>query len=82
MAANWADYCIANEADGGHLQALCEKDNLSKLAQLAKGLLGDADDNFACTLNSSDGANVIMIPSGRPNEVQFFTRESLPVNAC
>ena len=70
MATSWSDYYVANGADGGHLQALCEKEN-SELADLAKGLLGDSD-KFARTLNSSGGANVIMIPSGNPDEVRFL----------
>ena len=42
MATSWLDYYTNNEADGGHLQALCDKDHCD-LAKLAKGLLGDAD---------------------------------------
>jgi hypothetical protein len=42
MATSWLDYYIANEADGGHLQVLCNKDH-SDLAELAKGLLGGSD---------------------------------------
>jgi hypothetical protein len=67
MATNWSDYYVANEADGGHLQVLCEKDH-SDLANLAKGLLGDPE-KFARTLNSSGASNVIMFPRGSPNEL-------------
>jgi hypothetical protein len=70
MATSWSDYYIANEADGGHLQALCKRDH-SDLANLAKGILGDPK-KFACTLNSSGGSNVIMVPSGNPDEVRFL----------
>jgi hypothetical protein len=28
MANRWSDYYVANEADGGYLQALCEKDHI------------------------------------------------------
>jgi hypothetical protein len=69
MATTWSDYYIANEADG-HLQALCKRDH-SNLANLAKGLLGDPE-KFACTLNSSCGFNLIMVPSGNPYEVRFL----------
>jgi hypothetical protein len=67
MATSWSDHYVANQADGGNLQALCEKDH-SELADLAKGLLEDSD-KFARNLSSSGGSNVIMIPSGNPDEV-------------
>jgi hypothetical protein len=79
MAPSWPDYYVANEADGGHLHVLCEKDH-SKVADLTKGLLGDSN-KFARTLNSSGGANVIMIPSpGTPMRCIFFIGECLPVH--
>jgi hypothetical protein len=71
MATNWAYYYVANEVDGGDLQALFEKDNLN-FVQLLKGLLRDAGAKFACTLIYSGGAKVIMISNGRPDEVEFF----------
>jgi hypothetical protein len=70
MATSWSDYYVANEADGGYLQALCEKGH-NDLADLAKGLLGDPD-KFARTLSSSGGSNVIMVPSGNTDEVRFL----------
>jgi hypothetical protein len=70
MATSWSDYYVANQADGGNLQALCERDH-SELADLAKGLLEDSN-KFARTLSSSGGSNVIMIPSGNPDEVRFL----------
>jgi hypothetical protein len=79
MANSWSDYYVANEADEqGHLQALCEG-NHSEFSYRTKGLLGDSH-KFALSLNSSGGANVIMIPSGNPDEVRFL-HQGLPTSS-
>ncbi len=61
MATRWLDYYVANEADGGHLEALSDKDH-SNLAKLAKAFHGDSN-KVAGTLSSSRGSNMIMIPT-------------------
>jgi hypothetical protein len=72
-ATNWADaYYVANKADGVCLQVSCEMKDNRELTELEKQLFGDAD-KFAHIFSSSGGANMmIMILSGRPDEMRIL----------